>query len=292
MYFKYILYVISVIFTYIISKRGLIPQLNKWITEANEWSKDGKEMFGKEYSEDVEKPYKQYKKNNLKLGTKTGIKIFLIVISIFLVVVNGYMLGEFFSIIWKGGAKVVLYKPVIVRISTIIALVIVAVEYAAAMVFAYWKENQIENPEEISYAKSMSNCWYVFLCLLAIETGLWAVISVSVNFNDYFEISATNFWSNFFPYLLCFIGIGVTLFEWELGKITYVLSKTKGESFIFNTFRYIFNLIRIIIVNYFPYILGLVFSLLFTIIIKILEFYVLIGDTIIEIFTKKNISNS
>ena len=48
MYMKYVLYVILVIFTYLFAKKGLIPLLKKWIAEATQWSKDGKEMFGKE----------------------------------------------------------------------------------------------------------------------------------------------------------------------------------------------------------------------------------------------------
>jgi hypothetical protein len=240
-----------------------------------------KSRFETEYNKNVKKPYSEYNKKNQQLNPqRTYYKIWSF-ISVLLVCFNSFILAEFLNNIGNLSKGLIL-DPIRLNYSHLIAAVIVIVELFTGAGYYIFHKNQLEKPDETVWTVLKWLSVVSFLCLLFVETVMWANLSINFEMSEKLLLSRGNVFRTAIDYFLAALGIGITFFEFFVGYLTSYYKGFSGDSQFFQLGRNIIYSIGLISLLFLPSIALLVIHGLIAIMLEVIKITTMPGNYIYE----------
>ena len=224
-----------------------------------------------------------YKEQVSKIGQERSYHTNLMVISFILIIVNSFILSAFLDSIGNLNRPIII-EPLRINYSHLIAAAIVIVEIATGILYYIGHSNQLANEDNPIYAMLKFFAIIAFIALMAVETIMWARLSVLFDMPNLLGLSQNNVFRDAIDYFLGALGIGFTLSEFAMGYFLTKYSQYGQNSFITNFARYFISSLLFIIIYYVPSILLIPLSYICIILVQIIKLIVIPGDAIIEKF--------
>ena len=244
-----------------------------------------RERYNSQYSLLVKNPSDSYKERNSKLNPGRSYYKTWLFVSIALILFNSFILAAFLNNI-GGLASPILIDPIRINYSHLIAAVIVMVELLTGVGYFIAYNNQQASEDPIwAFLKFFSIL--AFICLLIVETIMWANLSVNFEMSDQLRLESNNVFRNFVDYFLSALGIGITLFEFTVGYFSSQYREYSGDSSLLYGGRFFILGVGLILLLFTPSVLLLLIGAALVVIVTLLNFAILPGNYIYEKFSRK-----
>jgi len=281
-FLQYLPYLLSYVVFYLIAYR-LLDYLDKLSKNCQNGQKFLYEKFQDSQKEQAQASWNAYKKRVSKIGKERSYHTNLLIISIVLVFVNAFVLSAFLDSIGNLSSPI-LIEPLRLNYSHLISAAIVIVEIATGILYYIGHSNQMSNEENPIYATLKFFAIIAFLALMAVETVMWARLSVKFDMPEALGLSSNNVFRDYIDYFLAALGIGFTLTEFAMGYFITKYSQFGKDSFVTNFARYFILSGLFIFIYYIPSIILVPLSYIFIIMIQVIKLLVIPGDVISEKF--------
>jgi len=243
-------------------------------------------LFDSQYRLLVQDPLNSYKERNNHLNPQRANYRTWTLVSVLLVVFNSFILAEFLAEVGNL-SQVIMYVPIRLEYSHLIAAVIVLVELFSGFGYYISHSNQEKYPENTIWAFMKYACIITFICLMTVETIMWMNLSVLFDMSERLELGSNNIFKNFVDYFLSALGIGITVFEFMVGFQSGQFREYKGDSIFLNVGKFWINTIGLILLLFFPRILLIIISGAVIVMMELIKFSILPGNYVYELVTKK-----
>lgn len=279
---QYFPYLVLYVFIYLISRR-LIEYLENLSSICKNSQQYLYDRFKDSQKNQAQKSWDNYKEKVSNIGQERYYYTNLAIISIVLIIVNSFILSAFLDSIGKLSSPIMI-EPFRINYSHLIAAAIVIVEIATGILYYIGHTNQMTNEDNHIYAMLKSFALIAFIALMAVETIMWARLSVKFDMARLLSISQNNVFKDAIDYFLGALGIGFTLAEFAMGYFLTKYSQYGKHSFITNFSKYFIVSLLFIIMYYIPYVLLIPLSYSCLILIQLIKLIIIPGDAISERF--------
>ena len=243
-------------------------------------------LFDNQYRILVDEPLKNYQEKNNPLNPQRSNYRTWTLVSVLLVLFNSFILAEFLAEVGNL-SQVIMYVPIRLEYSHLIAAVIVLVELFSGFGYYVSHTNQRKYPENSIWALMKYACVITFLCLMTVETIMWMNLSVLFDMSQKLMLGSNNIFRNFVDYFLSALGIGITVFEFMVGFQSGQFREFKGDSIVLNLGKFSVNTIGLIVLLYIPRIVLVVLSGLVIVLIEAIKLAILPGNYVYDMVKKK-----
>jgi hypothetical protein len=249
-----------------------------------------RERYNSQYSILVKNPSDSYKERNSKLNPGRSYYKTWLFVSIALILFNSFILAAFLNNI-GGLASPILIDPIRINYSHLIAGVIVMVELLTGVGYFIAYNNQQTSEDPIwAFLKFFSIL--AFICLIIVETIMWANLSVNFEMSDQLRLESNNVFRNFVDYFLSALGIGITLFEFTVGYFSSQYREYSGDSSLLYSGRFFILGLGLILLLFTPSVLLLIAGAIIVLLVTLINFVILPGNYLYDkIFRKKTTSS-
>jgi len=271
-----------------------VPNLINFLKELKQDSFNESEnlrsRYDSQYSTLVKIPSDSYKQRNAKLNPGRSYYKTWLFVSIALILFNSFILAAFLNNI-GGLASPILIDPIRINYSHLIAGVIVMVELLTGVGY-YIAYNNQQNSEDPIWAFLKFFSIMAFICLIIVETIMWANLSVNFEMSEELQLESNNVFRNFVDYFLCALGIGITLFEFTVGYFSSQYREFSGDSSVLYGGRFFILTLGLILLLYVPNVLLLLIGATIVVIITLINFFILPGNYIYDKVMRKKPANT
>ncbi len=265
----------------------IAERLINYLKDLEELCEDGHQdlgnRFDNNYRSNAKKQWEGFKKKIEGFGDKRSYYSYMLSFSILLVIVNSFILSAFLDSIGNLQSPI-LIEPIRINYSHLIAAAIVIIEIATGMLYYIGHTNQLNDEDNSIYAMLKYFSIIAFISLMAVETIMWARLSVKFDMPEALELVSNNVFRDYVDYFLGALGIGFTLAEFGMGYFMTEYNKYGKGSTITNYFRYSLTSLLFILIYYIPSILILLVSYSAKIFKQIIKLIIIPGESFIERF--------
>ena len=279
---QYFPYLIAYVAFYLIAYR-LMEYLETLSKNCRNSQKYLYEKFQDNQMKQAQNSWNAYKERVSKIGQERSYHTNLTVISIILIIVNAFILSAFLESIGNLSSPIII-EPFRINYSHLIAAAIVIVEIATGILYYIGHTNQQANEDNPIYAMLKFFAIIAFVALMAVETIMWARLSVLFDMPELLGLSQNNVFRDAIDYFLGALGIGFTLSEFAIGYFLTKYSQYGKDSFITNFARYFIVSLLFIFIYYIPSIVLVPITYMCIILLQIIKLLVIPGDAISEKF--------
>jgi len=268
----------------------LVLFLSELKDELLRWANSLKENFHNSYLTDCKKPWDNFNKTIAKDSVERKDLITWQSISVVAFIFNGYMLAQFINAVSPGLsiALTPFWFPFQITYGTLASVFIVGVEIWCGSLYCRFYFDYEKNPNLGIYGFLKFIMVFVMICVMTVECIFWARVSVVTEIGAMLGLGEGNILNNFIDYFLALFGAAITLFEFGVGYMLFVLREfAPPKSVLGQRVKYFLSSSLYLLIYFVPNIFCRLFYGMLLMISWLLKLFVLPGNFIYENIKKK-----